>query len=69
MDKKENWFDMFRLSFSPCGNLLCLASKHDIIICQGKWDMNNQIKYTFSSRIELNENEKFENFFSDFKIL
>ena len=59
MEKNENWFDKFRLSFSPFGNLIAIANKYNVVICKSKWGANNQSKFEISSRIEINENDKY----------
>ena len=48
---------MFHISVSPCGNIICIAYKKNIIVLHGKWD-NNQIKYNISSRISLETNDE-----------
>ena len=48
---------MFSTSFSPCGNMIAIASKDTIVICKSKWDENNQAIFKVSSKIELKEKE------------
>lgn len=59
-EKIANWFDSLQVCFSPCGNLVVIASKFNMIICQSKWDFNSQqAKFSISSRKDLNEDEKY----------
>ena len=58
IDKTENWFEKFFLSFSPFGNLAVIANNKNVVICKGKWDLHNQTKFEISSRIDLKDNEK-----------
>jgi hypothetical protein len=48
---------MFHITVSPCGNIICIAFKRNIIVLHGKWE-NNQIKYNISSRISLETNDE-----------
>lgn len=56
--RTANWFDSFHLSISPCGNLLVIANENSFVICHGKWDLNNQMRYNITSKIALSETEK-----------
>lgn len=49
---------MYQIAVSPCGNMICIAYKKNIIVLHGKWEQNNQLKYNISCRIPLETNEK-----------
>lgn len=59
-DKKENWLEKFHVSLSPYGNLLVIANDENIVICQGKWSMNNQVTFPISFKLDFKEEEQKE---------
>lgn len=55
---RQNWFDKFFVNFSPCGNLVVLSSDKHLVICMGKWDMTDQVKFSISSKLNLSHLEE-----------
>ncbi len=52
------WFDSLITSFSPCGNLMTIASHDTVVILKTKWNEYNQAVFKMSSRIELTDGDK-----------
>jgi len=48
----ENWLDSFLISISPCGNLIVVASETRIVLCIGKWSINNEAVFSASHRFD-----------------
>lgn len=56
---EENWFEKFFIRFSPYGNLVVIANDRNIVICNGKYENNDEMEFKIMSRIELADNEKY----------
>jgi hypothetical protein len=54
---QTNWIDLYKISISPCGNLIVISYRKQFLILQAKWETNNQIKYSISSKIFINSVE------------
>jgi hypothetical protein len=61
LDKQENkgnWLELYKINISSNGNIAIIAYNNAFVICHGKWDFNNQIKYTMTSQIEISDQDK-----------
>ena len=55
----EPWFEALITSFSPCGNLMAIASRDTVVILKAKWNEYNQAVFNISARIELRDDDTY----------